>query len=123
MLLLVPEAGKSAVAAEFPFTIGRSSSAGMRLNSLGVWDVHVSIRVQEGRFFVQPEGQALLLVNGVRSEGGILRVGDELAIGAERVTVALAPAAQQGLSARETLNWLFIAAVVCTQVLLFLSIR
>jgi len=123
LLLLAPESGASGIAAEFPFTIGRSPSAGMRLDSFGVWDLHASIHLRDGRFFVQPEGQALLMLNDERTDGAFLRMGDRLSIGAVRLTVALAPAARSRLGARETLNWLAIAAVALAQVLLLLALR
>ena len=123
MLLLAADSGASCVAAEFPFMIGRSPSAGMRLDASGVWDIHATILVREGGFFVQPEGEALVLINGERSAGAVLRAGDRISLGAVRLTVALAPARQGRLGARETLNWLVILAVTISQVLLFLSIR
>jgi predicted component of type VI protein secretion system len=126
MLQLVPvdDPGAPARAAtEFPFTIGRSSAASLRLRAPGVWDMHASISIRDGTFHVQPVGESLLRINDLPSAGGPLRIGDELSIGATRFSVALAPAAQHGLAARERIIWLLIGAVTLAQLLLLFSIR
>lgn len=120
MLHLAASDGSStrhSFASRFPFTLGRSRTAGFLLEGSGVWDVHASISVREGRFHVQPEGQALLLINDHPSSGAVLKMGDRLSLGAFRVVVSLAPAEQRGLGALETTLWIGLAVLAAAQVL------
>jgi predicted component of type VI protein secretion system len=107
----------------FPFVIGRSPEADLRLESPGVWDRHASIEIRNGRFFIQPEGASLLLINGERSEGAVPRAGDDFSLGGARLTVSLAPAAQMSLAAREMMIGSVIFAVALTQILLLSGVR
>ena len=123
--LVVVEAGSThhCTARDFPFTIGRSSTAGLCLQSPGVWDLHASITIRDGRFFLHPERDSLLLINDERFEGGTFRIGDQFSVGGARISVALAPAVQHGLAGREAMIWLFLGAVSLVQILLLLSIH
>ena len=126
MLQLVAVDGatvQAVTATEFPFTIGRSRSAHFRLDSPGVWDNHAAITLKGGRFHISPEGESLLLINDERSNGGLLRMGDQLSLGAARITVMLAPAARRGLKAREMPVWLAVGAVTLAQLLLINALR
>lgn len=125
MLQLIAVDGQSVqtvTANRFPFSIGRAPSAGLRLDSLGVWDRHATITLRNGRFHIAPEGESLLLINDQRSDGAILRTGDELSVGAARISVTLSPALQSGLRSRETFVWLALGAVTLAQVLLLLGL-
>ena len=122
-LVVMDSASRPCLAAQFPFTIGRSRAASLRLEHPGVWDIHASIDIQDGRFRAQPEGQSLLLINDVRSSGAVLRMGDQLSLGGARVAVALAPAAQFGLKARELFILLLLLSITIAQVLLLFSVR
>lgn len=110
-------------AARFPFLIGRNRSSGLQLESPGVWETHARIEISEGQFVVRSEGESLLLVNDERCTERVLRIGDQLTLGAARVTVTLAPATQHALGVSELLIWTLVSAVAIAQVLLLLSVR
>jgi len=105
---------------QFPFTIGRSASAGLRLDAPGVWDAHAAITLDAStsRLRIEPHPDAVLFINGEKSGARDLRSGDVLAVGAEELAVSLSPALQTGLAAREALVWLVLGAVCAVQALL-----
>lgn len=125
MLLLVAEHDglrQSCIAARFPFVIGRASGAHFRLDAPGVWDAHASIETTGPAFAIKPCGDALLLINGERSAGGVLRPGDRISAGAANILVSLSPAEQHRLGRIEGLNWFLVAAVFAFELLILLAL-
>lgn len=120
MLLLRVTDDRGAVAQylalTFPYRIGRSSAADLRIESPGVWDAHASIALGgTGKFIVAPEGASLLLLNGETTSGAPLRAGDELTLGGVRIAITLAPARQARLWIAETVVWTLLGAVCVAQ--------
>src|SRR5882757_1711990 len=91
-------AGASTVARRFPFVIGRSAGAHLRLEEDGIWEQHLSISLQspEG-FLLRNQSGALTSVNGEPVEQTILRNGDLIEIGPAQIRFSLGPAAQHDL--------------------------
>ncbi len=124
MLLLRVTDSRGAVtqhlAEAFPYQIGRSSQADLRLQEPGVFENHASIVPSEkARFVVQTEGESLLLRNGEPVRRVQLAPGDEFLIGSARILVSLAPAKQKRLAASEAAVWLLLAGVMASQVVSF----
>src|SRR5688572_2416237 len=106
------------LAASFPYRIGRSAQAALRLEEAGVWENHAVIVLSENRrFVIRSEGESLLFRNGEPVRSVQLASGDELSIGAARVMVSLAPAGQKSLGLAEALVWLLFIAVATVQAL------
>lgn len=106
------QAGNDIVVRRFPFTLGRGAGADLQTTDDGVWDCHLNIKFQRGdgfKFYVQPG--ALVLVNGERTETGLLRNGDQLELGLMRLRFWLARSEQQRLRWRETIIWAALLAL------------
>jgi hypothetical protein len=119
----------SHIATELPLLIGRSAQSHLRLDSAGVWDEHARIYLAESsrvpnqdRFVIESLGQSLVSVNGEITAAKELAVGDEILLGAARLTVGLAPASQKRLAFHEWSVWsLLLLVVLCEAVLIFLT--
>ena len=112
----------SILATEFPLLIGRSPHAGLRLESSGVWEEHARISLvqssrapSEHRFFLESLGQSLVSVNGQITPTKELAIGDEILLGAARLTVSLAPAAQKKLAVHEWFVWGLLIIIVLVE--------
>src|ERR1700752_3668394 len=89
-------------AASFPYRIGRSAQAELRIEEAGVWENHAVVLPSENlHFVIRSEGESLLLCNGEPVRTVQLASGDELSIGAARMMVSLAPAGQKSLGLAE----------------------
>jgi hypothetical protein len=110
-------AGTETVARHFPFQIGRSSKAGLRLEAPGVWERHCEIvRDAEHGLRLRSHPEALTLVNGQAAKDVVLRSGDVLELGEIRLQFWLSPARQPGLGLREALTWICVAGLVAIQI-------
>ena len=110
------QAGANIPVHDFPFTIGRGADANARFSDAGVWDRHCEIRFRPAEAFefaVQPD--AALLVNGERTQGGVLRNGDLLELGSVRLRFWLARSRQKSLRFREGLTWAALIALFVIQ--------
>jgi hypothetical protein len=116
---------QNCVAGEFPFLIGRSAKANLRLDAPGIWDVHAAINLdpESKKFVISSQGESLLLVNGIRVESTKIASGDLVQIGAAELKVMLSPAIQKRLSIREAVFWLFLAGVILGECFFILSLR
>ena len=104
----------------FPYHIGRSVQADLRIEAAGVWENHAVILPGEnGRFVIRSEGQSVLLRNGESVQSAQLASGDELSIGAARVVVSLSPARQKSLGASEAIVWALLLAVLTAEAAVF----
>jgi pSer/pThr/pTyr-binding forkhead associated (FHA) protein len=114
-------AGSETVARHFPFQIGRSPKAGLRLEASGVWEQHCEIvRDTEHGLRLRSHPEALTLVNGQTAKDVVLRNGDVLELGEVRLQFWLSPARQTGLGLREVMTWAGMASLVAIQVGLML---
>lgn len=127
MLLLRYGAGdrqsrETAVAATFPFTIGSSSDADLRIEGHGVWDRHVLIELDSAtqRFTCSAVGSALLLINGETIRKAPLRNGDVLQLGSATVEVSLAPVPQHRLKFIEFGVWALLGIVAILEAVLMM---
>jgi hypothetical protein len=113
------KAGTSWVARRFPVRIGRSVDADLQLEENGVWDQHLQLDFDpvEG-IVLSAEPNALATVNGQPVQQTVLRNGDAIAIGSLKMQFWLSETRQAGLSFREGITWVGIAAISIGQVAL-----
>ena len=113
------QAGTISVARCFPFRVGRSAAADLRLEDAGVWDQHALLELKrpEG-VWIQVHENALATLNGRRLQCSWLRPGDLLEMGAVKLRVSLSETRQQSLKGREFLTWLFLILLCLGQVAL-----
>jgi pSer/pThr/pTyr-binding forkhead associated (FHA) protein len=112
-------AGTETVVRHFPFRMGRSASADLRLEEDGVWDAHAEIVFDpEAGFLLRANHDALTGVNGKRCHEAVLRNGDELEIGALKLRFWLGATRQRTLQVREWLTWAGLALVTAGQLVL-----
>src|SRR5688572_5838693 len=108
------------IAESFPYKIGRSPQADLKIEDAGVWEIHAVILPGENaRFLIRSEGESLLLRNGAPVLSVQLASGDELSLGAVRVTVCLAPARQKSLGFAEALVWGLLFVVAAAEAAVF----
>ena len=101
------QADNNIVVRRFPFTLGRGAGVDLQTRDDGVWDRHLIVRFQRGAGFTfDAQPGALVIVNGERTETGLLRNGDQLEVGSMRLRFWLARCEQQELRWREALVWL-----------------
>ena len=113
----------SSLVTSFPFIVGKSASADLRIDAAGVWDRHASLVLRERKVHVVAEGEALVRVNGETQRESVLKNGDILNIGATTVLVALAPTTQPRLLAREMAAWALITLVFFLQIAALVILR
>ena len=110
-------AGVEWVARRFPFRVGRSASADLRIEEGGVWDDHLTFSLGDDQVVeltVQPG--ALASVNGESVSSTPLRNGDVIAVGAVNLRFALSPTRQKGLRVRESLVWICLALLALAEI-------
>ncbi len=99
-------AGTERVARQFPFRIGRSAAADLRLEEAGVWDEHLEVTFDPASGFVlTAHPNAIAAINGQPFQRAVLRNGDAIEIGALRIRFWLAETRQASLRVREWLTW------------------
>ncbi len=112
-------AGTDITARHFPFRIGRSASAHLRVEEDGVWDQHLELTLDYASgFSVTASPDALATINGQPVRQAVLRNGDTIEIGALKIRFWLGAVRQYGLLIREWLIWLGFVAVVAGQIAL-----
>ena len=113
------QAGSTCVARRFPFSLGRSPKAQLRLEEDGVWDTHAQIHFRRGEgFLLEVSPGALAAVNGQPLSEARLRNGDLIECGSAKVRFWLAPLRQRSLRAREGLTWVALAGLCLAQLLI-----
>ena len=123
MLLLKVISGKQAgtetVARRFPFWVGRSPTAALRLDDDGVWDDHLKleVRLDEGAVMFASR-EAFTAVNGYPVTEAVLRNGDVIELGSVRIQFGLSPTRQSSLNLRENLTWILLGSLGFGQVAL-----
>lgn len=118
-LLTGKQAGARWVARRFPVRIGRSAECDLRVEDDGVWSEHLQLQFERRQgFLLQTEPGALAQVNGHPFEGGVLRNGDIIEIGALKLQFWLAETRQAGLAWREWLVWIITLLISVAQIVL-----
>ena len=109
-------AGTEQVARHFPFRIGRSPSADLRLEENGVWDEHLELAFHAGEgFILTAHPDAIAAINGQPFREAVLRNGDAIEIGALKIRFWLGATRQKGLRFREWLTWVGFTLVLGAQ--------
>ena len=112
-------AGTEQVARRFPFVLGRSPAADLRLEEDGVWDRHAELAFNRDTGFVlSAHSDALLAVNGQPCREAVLRNGDEVALGGLKIRFWVGATRQSNLRFREWLTWIAIALITAGQLFL-----
>lgn len=113
------KAGHRTVVRQFPFSLGRSAQAQLRIEDSGVWDRHLELALlpDEG-FVVKSSSEAATLLNGERIQAAVLRNGDLIEAGSVKIRFGFSPTSQSTLRFREVATWLALAALCLAQVAL-----
>ena len=112
-------AGDTQIARHFPFHIGRAAAADLRLEEAGVWDQHLALDFDHVQgFALSTQANALATVNGwpVQAKAVILRNGDIIEIGSQKIRFWIGKTEQSNLRVPENLIWTIIATVTFAQV-------
>jgi pSer/pThr/pTyr-binding forkhead associated (FHA) protein len=110
-------AGSELVARHFPFRIGRSATANLRVEDPGMWDEHLVLSLtSDSKIELTAQPGALASLNGETITHAALRNGDLIQIGAVQLQFGLSPTRQKGLQGRETLVWSGLALLCLFQV-------
>jgi len=110
-------AGTVVVVRHFPFTVGRSAVANLRIEDVGIWDDHLTFFLNAARQVearVQPG--ALATVNGENVTQKPLRNGDLIQIGAVQLAFGLSPTRQRSFRGREALVWTGLLLLCLAQI-------
>lgn len=112
-------AGTEHVARHFPFRIGRSPRADLRVEDDGVWDEHLELafRASEG-FVVTAHPNAVASINGDTFREAVLRNGDAIEMGALKMRFWLGQTRQRSLVPREALTWIGFGLILTLQLYL-----
>lgn len=112
-------AGSEKVARHFPFRIGRSVSADLRVEDHGVWDEHLELAFHSSDGFVlTTHPNALAAINGQPFREQVLRNGDAIEIGALKIRFWLGETRQSSLRLREWLTWTAFVMIIAAQLFL-----
>jgi len=112
------------LAQSFPYRIGRSAQADLRIEAPGVWEDHATILPGDSfKFLIRSEGESLLLRHGEAIRSAPLGTGDELFLGSARMVVSLAPARQRSLGVTEAMVWVLLAALAVAELLILAAAR
>ena len=114
-------AGDIQVVRHFPFHIGRAAAADLRLEEAGVWDQHLELGFDPAQgFILTTHPPALAAVNGWPIESVILRNGDSIELGSQKIRFWIGTTKQSALHIPENLVWATIAAITAAQIALIL---
>lgn len=117
-------AGTTWGARRFPVRVGRSTASDLQLEEEGVWDQHLRLDFDPAEgITLTAQPNALVTVNGHPLQQTVLRNGDIIGLGSQRVQFWLNETRQRGLRFREGLTWIAIAAVSLGQVGLIYLLR
>jgi pSer/pThr/pTyr-binding forkhead associated (FHA) protein len=114
-------AGELRFVRRFPFHIGRSPQADLRLEDDGVWDNHLTVGFEKAEGFILATApDAFAAVNEQPQKNTRLHNGDIISFGSAKIQFWLAPAQQRGLRRPELFVWLLVAGLTAAQVLIVL---
>jgi pSer/pThr/pTyr-binding forkhead associated (FHA) protein len=117
-LLTGKTAGAEIGVCRFPFWIGRGVRDHLRVEADGVWERHLELRILDRGVALESRPEARTHINGQRVARALLRNGDLIEIGSQKLQFWLAPVRQHGLLLREITTWLALVALVALQVVL-----
>lgn len=113
------KAGNSQLARRFPVRIGRAKSSDLQLEEPGVWDEHLTIKMDPADGFVlEARPEASTSVNGQLVQRSILRNGDVIEFGSQKLQFWIGEMRQRGLGTWEWLAWITLAATCAGQIVL-----
>jgi len=113
------QAGTQWRARRFPFRIGRSPDADLRLEEEGIWDSHLAIELRPPEGFVlSVQSTAFASIDSQPVQHAILRNGDIIELGAVKMQFGLAPTRPRSLYFREFLTWIVLALLCLAQIAL-----
>jgi hypothetical protein len=113
------KAGSSWDARRFPVRIGRSANSDLQLEEAGVWDDHLTLRLDPAEgFLLETHENALATVNGHPAPRTALRNGDTIDIGSVKLRFWMSEPRQRGQALREAFVWTLITAVCLAQIAL-----
>jgi pSer/pThr/pTyr-binding forkhead associated (FHA) protein len=118
------QAGQNILVRRFPFRVGRSAQAGLCLSDPGVWGEHCQVDYlpPEG-FVVRSNPQADTWVDSQRVDTERrLANASEIAVGGVRLRFTVADPVPRDLRLRESVTWLFLAAVILGEAWLIYSL-
>lgn len=110
-----PQQGQVVRAGSFPFCMGRSRDAHVRIEGPGIWDRHAEVSIQDGRCFLQVVGDATASCDGVASSGWSLRNGESFLLGGVRLRFLVSAAAQRSLKPLEWMGWIALGLVLLVE--------
>lgn len=101
----------------FPVRIGRGEDCQVQLAGEGIWERHVELRLNKSwELMVQPAGEATIMVNGEPLTGPqLLRNGDVIELGLEKIQFNLGAVRQKRLGLREAMAWVLLVALTVAQ--------
>lgn len=111
-------AGKHVPARRFPFSIGRSENADLRLDEAGVWPAHARMKCDADGGLVLEVVDGSVQVNGQPVTLHRLKSGDVIRVGTVELRFAIAPARQKRLLLHELAQWAVLAGTVVVQLFL-----
>jgi hypothetical protein len=110
-------ADQQILARHFPFWIGRSETANLRLQEDAVWDRHFRIEfVPPAGFVLTTDANAFVTLNGQQVHHAVLKSGDLIEIGLLKLRFSLSPTRQRHLATREVLTWTSLAVLCLVQI-------
>jgi predicted component of type VI protein secretion system len=116
-------AGKRTAIGQFPFTIGRSTKAGLCLSDAGVWDQHaVVIQSDDGSFVIRPDSDAVVTLEGAGITEHRLRNGDVFDCGGAKIRFWISAAPARSLRLREACVWTLLFCVLAIELFLLIAL-
>jgi pSer/pThr/pTyr-binding forkhead associated (FHA) protein len=118
-ILAGKKAGDVQIVRHFPFCIGRAAGNDLCLDDPGVWDKHLTLRLEkQNGFTLEADNAAFVAVNEHPQTLARLRNGDILSFGSAKIQFWIAAPRQRSLRLRELAVWLLLAAVTAFQFVL-----
>lgn len=110
-------AGSYCTARHFPFRVGRSASADLQIEDVGVWDEHLSLSLlPETAIEMTVQPGAMATINGESVNRATLRNGDLIQIGAVQLRFTISATKQKRFWGREALVWTGLGLVCLVQI-------
>ncbi len=118
------KAGDEIIARRFPFRIGRGSANDLALDGNGVFEKHLDIDLRGKEFVLKTQPNTFVAVAGQQKiSDAVLRNGDLIEIGENKLLFNLSPNKQRGLNGRELAIWIGLVVVSLFQIALIIWLR
>jgi hypothetical protein len=113
-------AGSEMVARHFPFRIGRSEAASLRLKLAGIWEEHAEFNLANGWVTITSCDQAPVRMNGGRLKGtAVVHCGDLIDLGSLRFIAELSAADRRKDLLQQVVLAVSILGLTLTQLSIF----